>query len=63
MNGSNHTRTCTITGTLTVLLANIHSADLAKTALLAAIGALTSFLVSQLLKKVAKLMQKKPRDQ
>jgi hypothetical protein len=48
---------------LTVLLANIHSADLAKTALLAAIGALTSFLVSQLLKKLATLMRKKPRDQ
>jgi hypothetical protein len=63
MNGPNQTRTCTITGTLTVLLANIHSADLAKTALLAAIGAISSFLVSQLLKKVAKLVCKKPHDQ
>lgn len=61
INSLTHTRTCTIGGTLTVLLANIHSADLLKTAVLAAVGALTSFLISQLLKKLAVWIQKKPQ--
>jgi hypothetical protein len=44
----------TIGGTLTVLLANITSPDILKTAVLAAIGAVVSSLVTLLIRKLAK---------
>jgi tRNA G18 (ribose-2'-O)-methylase SpoU len=50
MNTVSYTRTCTIGGMLTIILANIHSSDILKTALLAAIGAAVSFTISQVLR-------------
>lgn len=47
----------TATGTLFTLIANIHSDDLVRTAILAGIGAIVSFIVSLLLKRLAKWWQ------
>jgi mannitol-specific phosphotransferase system IIBC component len=41
-------------GTILVILANISSTEIGKTALLAAIGATVSFFVSLLLKRITK---------
>lgn len=46
-------------GTLLIILANIRSADIIKTIVLAAIGAVVSFAVSLLLKQ---LMKKRKTD-
>ena len=46
----NTTKAGTASGTLLIILANIHSEDLLRTALLAAIGAAVSYLVTLLLK-------------
>jgi ABC-type sulfate transport system permease component len=52
------TRSCTITGTLLTIASNIRSEDLVKTVILAAVGALVSFLVTLLLKVVVRWMRK-----
>ena len=49
-----HTKATTIGGTLFVLLANINSADIVKTIILTAIGAVVSFGMSVLLKFLLK---------
>lgn len=49
----------TASGTLLIILANISSADIIKTIVLAAIGAVVSFVVSLLLKQ---LMKKRKTD-
>ena len=54
MNEHSYTKTGTAGGTLTIILANINSGDVLKTAVLAAIGAVVSFGVSLLLKMVVK---------
>jgi len=56
---NNGTVVCTIGGTLLSVLSNIHSQDLVKTIVLAAIGATVSFGVSWLLKTVAGILRKK----
>lgn len=45
-------KTGTAGGTLTILFANIHTDDLVKTAVLAAVGATVSLVVSFVLKKL-----------
>jgi hypothetical protein len=50
MENNTGTRAGTIGGTLLTLFANIHREDIAKTIILAAIGAVISFIVSNLLK-------------
>lgn len=45
-------RTGTAGGTLTILLTQLHSGDVVKTMILAAVGAAVSFVVSFLLKKL-----------
>jgi mannitol-specific phosphotransferase system IIBC component len=47
------TRMGTAGGTITILLLNINSGDIYRTIVLAAIGATVSFVVAQLLKKIA----------
>jgi len=47
-----NTRATTIGGTLLVLLVFIDRADIIRTAVLAGVGALVSFMISFLLKKV-----------
>lgn len=54
MSEHSYTKTGTIGGTLTILLANINSGDLIKTAVLAAVGALVSFMISYLMKELVK---------
>lgn len=49
-------------GTLLVLLSNIQGADIIKTALLSTTGALVSFMVSFLLKKLSRWRRKPPRQ-
>jgi urea transporter len=49
-----HTRVTTIGGTLVILLANINSSDIIRTVVLTMIGAIVSFLMSLLIKKVMK---------
>lgn len=44
----------TVGGTITIILANINTGDLVKTAVLAAVGAAVSFMVSVLLKRMMK---------
>jgi hypothetical protein len=46
-------------GMATVIFANIHSSDLVKTAILAAIGAAVSFIMTWLLNKMTKRGSKK----
>jgi ABC-type sulfate transport system permease component len=52
------TRSGTITGTLLTIASNIRSEDLVKTAMLAAVGALVSFLVTLLLKVVVRWIKR-----
>jgi len=54
MDKQSFTRESTAGGTLLIILANISSADLIKTAVLAALGATVSFGVSLLLKWMIK---------
>lgn len=61
MSDHSSTRTGTIGGMLTVILANIATFELVKTALLAAIGTAVSFGMSVLLQRVTK-SQKDKRD-
>jgi len=56
MNGQSFfsdTKIGTAGGTITILLLNLNSGDINKTIILAAIGATVSFVVAQLLKKIA----------
>jgi len=52
----------TAMGTLTSVAGTIDSHDYAKTVVLAAIGALVSFLVGQILHHVKRIFQKKKKD-
>ena len=52
MESSYFIKTGTAGGTLTILFANIHTNDLVKTAVLAAVGAVVSIMVSFVLKKL-----------
>ena len=52
------TKTGTIGGTLTILLANINGSDLLKTTVLAAVGAGVSFCVSLLMKRIVSRWRK-----
>ena len=54
MNEHSYTKTGTIGGTLTIILANINSADILKTAVLAGIGAVVSFGMSLLMKMLVR---------
>lgn len=54
MNEHSYTKTGTIGGTVTILLANINSGDIIKTAVLAGVGALVSFVLSLLMKELVK---------
>jgi len=47
------TKMGTAAGAITIFIANIHSADLVKTILLAATGAVVSFFISLLLREAA----------
>jgi mannitol-specific phosphotransferase system IIBC component len=47
-----NTKTDTAVGTLLTIVANIHQEDLIQTAILAAVGAIVSFCVSFVLKKI-----------
>lgn len=52
MQDSYFLKTGTAGGTLTIILAQIHTGDLVKTALLAAVGAVVSVTVSYVLKRI-----------
>lgn len=52
-------RNGTISGTLLTIAATINKDDILKTAILAAIGAVVSFMVSLLLKQCIRMIQKK----
>ena len=52
MNDHSYTKTGTLGGTLTIIIANITSADAVKTIVLAALGAAVSFFVSYGLKRM-----------
>ena len=54
MNGNSFTKAGTAGGTLTVIFMNITTEDILKTAVLAAIGAVVSFLISYFLKILLK---------
>jgi mannitol-specific phosphotransferase system IIBC component len=49
-----NTKTDTAVGTLLTIVANIHQEDFIQTAILAAVGAIVSFCVSIVLKKIKK---------
>jgi hypothetical protein len=49
----------TVGGTLLTIIANIHSEDIVKTALLACIGAIVSFSISLGMKWIAKKLRKR----
>lgn len=49
-----NTKTDTAVGTMLTIVANIHQEDLIQTAILAAVGAIVSFCVSIVLKKIKK---------
>jgi len=51
----------TVGGTLCVIMANIQSDDIIKTVILSMTGALVSFVVSFLLKKLARWRKRTPR--
>jgi len=59
MTHGNHTGTVagTVSGTLLTIFANIHSEDIAKTTVLACIGAIVSFTISILLKWISKKLR------
>ena len=52
MSEPTHAKATTLGGTLLVLFANINSADIVRTAVLAAIGAAVSYIMSLLIKRV-----------
>jgi mannitol-specific phosphotransferase system IIBC component len=54
----NTTKAGTAAGTMLTILVNISSADLLKTAVLAAIGAAVSFVVTLLLKALVRYLHK-----
>ena len=54
MNEHSYTKTGTVGGTLTIILANINSDDVMKTAVLAGVGAVVSFVISLLMKELVK---------
>ena len=54
----NSTKAGTIGGTLLTILVNINGADLVKTGILAAVGAVVSYLVTLFLKFLIKLFKK-----
>ena len=54
----NHAKAGTVSGTLLTIFANIHSDDLLKTAIPAAIGAAVSFSVTLLLKIAIKHLKR-----
>ena len=54
----NTTKAGTASGTLLTIFANMHSEDLVKTAMLAAVGAFVSFSVTILLKAIIKRFKK-----
>jgi mannitol-specific phosphotransferase system IIBC component len=54
MQASNSTLACTAGGTFLSIVPNINSADLLKTVLLAAVGAVVSFTISLLIKLIIK---------
>ena len=54
----NSTKAGTVGGTLLTILVNINSADLLKTVILAALGAVVSFSVTLLLKVLIKRFKK-----
>ena len=54
MNEHSYMKTGTAGGTITIILANINSGDVIKTAVLAGIGALVSFVISFLMKELVK---------
>lgn len=54
------TKMGTVVGTLAIIFANITTGDLLKTIALAALGAVVSFSVSLLLKRMVKLWQRTP---
>lgn len=58
MQSSNPTLICTVGGTFLSVLPNLHSEDVLKTVLLAAIGAIVSFLLSMTLKFIIKKHKK-----
>jgi mannitol-specific phosphotransferase system IIBC component len=55
------TKAGTAAGTITIFIANIHSGDIIKTMLLAGIGAVISFFVSLLLRKIARWFKQRSR--
>ena len=54
----NTSKTGTASGTLLTIIANINSGDLVKTAILAAVGALVSFIVTHFIKLFMKRFKK-----
>lgn len=58
MSTNNHTMMGTAGGTFLSVVPNIHSADIAKTILLATIGAIVSFTISLILKRIMKKHKK-----
>lgn len=58
MNENSFAKAGTAGGTITVILMNITSEDLAKTALLAAVGAIVSFGISYVLKLLVKKLKR-----
>nr|WP_315146838.1 hypothetical protein [uncultured Flavobacterium sp.] len=54
MNHSDHTLMGTAGGTFLSVLPNLHSEDVLKTIILAALGAIVSFVISMLLKYLIK---------
>jgi hypothetical protein len=58
MNDSNHTLMGTAGGTFLSVLPNLHSEDVLKTIILAALGAIVSFVISMLLKYLIKKHKK-----
>jgi mannitol-specific phosphotransferase system IIBC component len=58
MESNTGTKAGTVGGTLLTICYNIHSEDIAKTVVLAGIGAVVSFVVSLLLKSILKYFKK-----
>lgn len=54
----NNTKAGTFGGTLLTIMVNINSADLLKTAILAAVGAIVSFSATMFLKYLIKLFKR-----
>ena len=59
MTANNHTLMGTAGGTFLSIVPNIQSDDIARTAILAAVGAIVSFTISLLLKSLYKKHKKK----